>query len=95
MPRMRWLALLLVPQPPLSFAYLMAVRARQIEPSFLPPMLLAAFPLAAAGLSAYRLFRDRARARFSWLALGVSVIELLWAMLTLSIVGFAIAWRSG
>jgi drug/metabolite transporter (DMT)-like permease len=94
--RTLWLLLLLLPQPPLSLAYLMAIRARQIEPSFLPPLVLALAPLAAAIGSAATLLRERNAPRTRlWILLVAGVAELLWAVLTLAMVGFAIAWRSG
>lgn len=90
-----WLLLLLLPQPPLSLAYLMAIRARQIEPSFLPPLVLALAPLVAAVASTTMLLRDRGapRARLLFVLIA-GAAELLWAAITLAVVGFAIAWRS-
>jgi hypothetical protein len=75
----------------LSLGYLLALRAGAVAPSFVPLLVLAAFPVAAALVSA----RDRAVSGSRRTVLAVAVVELLWTVLGQAIVGFAIASRSG
>jgi hypothetical protein len=94
--RSRWPAILLLPAPPLSLAYLLAVRAERLSPAFAPVVALAAFPLAAAALGMLALRASPAGERGGPLAVvGVALAELLWAVLAAAMVGFARAWRSG
>jgi hypothetical protein len=88
----RWQALLLIPQPPLSLAYLLAMRARWLPPSYAPVFALALLPLLSmlAGLAGLRSGQPRVgRAALFTLA----VVETAWAALTIAIVGFARVWH--
>lgn len=89
------LGLLLVPQPVLSLAFIAAMRAELVAPSYIPMMLLALFPFAVTIGAAAALRRSRAATGRPWILLGLGIIELGWAVATLAIVGFAIALRSG
>lgn len=89
------LGLLLIPQPVLSLAFVAGIRADRVEPSFVPVVILAAFPLAATIAAAVRLRKRKAPPRHNWLVLALGLLELCWAVTTLAIVGFAIALRSG
>jgi hypothetical protein len=86
--------LLLLPHPPLTAAYLVALRAGWLEPSFLPPLIAATAPFGSAILSAVRLARGAERRRHAIL-LALAVLETAWALAVLAIVGFAVAWRAG
>ena len=92
-----WQALLLVPEPVLSLAYLVAVRAECLRPSFVPIVVLAAFPLASAVVGARHLRAAGAGVtrRSGIVLLVVAALELVWAVVAAMMVGFAIAWRSG
>jgi hypothetical protein len=92
-----WQALLLVPEPVLSLAYLVAIRAERLHPSFVPIIVLAAFPLASAVVGARRLRASGAGVtrRLGIVLLAVAALELVWAVVAAMMVGFAIAWRSG
>ena len=59
-----------------------------VTPSFVPLLVLAAFPVASLLLSARDPTRRRALA-------AVALLELLWTALGEAIVGFAIAVQSG
>lgn len=91
-----WQAGLLVPLPFLSVAYLLAIRAERLTPTFVPLLVLAALPVAAAvvGARGLRIASPAAR-RWHWALLAIAGVELLWAVLAQAMVGFAIAWRSG
>ena len=89
---MKVAAFLLMTYPAASLAYLFAVRAGAIAPRFEVAGLLALAPLAASPIALRAWQSERPRA---WLLVTAAVLELLWALLTLAITGFAIAWRSG
>jgi hypothetical protein len=84
-----WSAALLVPEPPLAFAYLLAIRAERVVPAFAPVVALALFPIAASVLA----LRQDGGAR--WVVIGIAVVELASVVLVAAMVGFAKAWRSG
>ena len=89
-------AWLLLPFPVLSLGYLFAVRAGTLEPRYAPLIVLAALPAAALVTGVLGL-RAAAAGEGGW-QIGVvvlAVVELVWAVLALAMVGFAIAWRSG
>jgi hypothetical protein len=90
----RWQVGLLLLHPPLSAAYLLALRAGWLAPSFFPPLFAAAAPLASAVLGTVRLARGGERGR-AILLLATALFEVVWAVVVLAIVGFAIAWRMG
>ena len=91
-----WQAALLLPQPPLSLLYLLALRTERLRPSFVPLALLAAAPLASAVVGAAALRSPAAGSRGWHAALLVGAgVELAWTLLAEAMVGFAIAWRSG
>jgi hypothetical protein len=85
---------LLLPHPLFSGVYLAALRAGWLEPSFVPPLIAAAAPLGSGILFALGLARGAERRRNALLLI-VAVLEMLWAVTVLAIVGFAIAARSG
>jgi hypothetical protein len=93
-PRSDLALLLLLPHPPFTAVYVAALRSGWLEPSFLPPLIAAAAPVASGVLTAVRLARGGARRR-SVLLLALAVIETVWALAVLAIVGFAIAGRAG
>jgi hypothetical protein len=87
---------LLVPQPPLSLLYLLAVRDGRVAPSFVPLLLLALLPVASAMVGVLTRGPSRPGDR-RWRAalIAVAVLELAWTAVSEAMVGFAIAWRSG
>ena len=90
----RWL--LLVPHPPLSLLYLLAVRHGRVHPQFAPLVVLSAFPVLALAFAVRRLAAGRRNERGMSIAiLCAALIEIAWAVLALSIVGIAIGLRSG
>jgi hypothetical protein len=66
-------------------AYLLAIRAGVLRPTFVPVAVLALFPIAALLVP---------RGRRSGTAI-IAVLELLATALVAAMVGVAIAWRSG
>jgi hypothetical protein len=93
---LRWQLALALAQPPLSVLYLLLVHRGRLAPSFAPLGLLALLPLASAavGLTAWRSAPPATRSRHGWLV-ALAVLELAWTGLAQSMIGFAIAWRSG
>jgi hypothetical protein len=91
---MKWQVAVLLLQPPLSGAYLLAMRAEIIPPSYVAAILFTAVPGAVivAGLSALRRTEDNAR---SWQAgiVALAALQTGWGLVTFAIVSFAIAWR--
>ena len=85
---MRSLRLLLVPQPPLSLAHVLAIRAGWMAPSWTPVFGLAAFPAAALAIALGRRPRDVG-------ATAIAVLELGWSAVHAAMVGMAIGMRSG
>lgn len=91
-----WQVALLILQPVFSVAYLAAVRADFTAPSFLPLLAVAVLPLGAVVPGAVMFSRlDPPRRRLQVWLFGLAALEVVWAVLSLAIVGFAIAWRSG
>ena len=86
MSRPAWQTVLLLLQPPLTLAYLLAVRGGWVAPSYTPVVILALLPLAVLMLA-----RGAGR---RWLVVA-AVLELGWALLAAMSIGFAIAWRLG
>jgi hypothetical protein len=84
-----WSAVLLLPEPPLALAYLLAVRAERVAPAFGPVAALALFPLAAVAVAVRGLGGAR------WVVLGLAVVELASLVVVAGMIGFAKAWRSG
>lgn len=79
-----------MPQPVLAVAYLLALRAGLVGPSFVPLLVLSMFPVASALVGV-----SRARRPGRVGLLGVAALELLGTVLGEAIVGFAIAGQSG
>ena len=92
---LRTLRLLLIPQPPLALAYLAGIRTEVVAPSFVPVILFAAFPLVAVIGAVVKLWNRNAARRHNWGVLAIGVMELVFAVMTCAIVGFAIGLRSG
>jgi hypothetical protein len=95
MPRStKWQVAVLLLQPPLSGAYLLAMRAELVPPSYVAAVLFTAVPGAAlvAGASALRRTEGDA---WTWQAalVALAALEVGWGLLTFAIVSFAIAWR--
>jgi hypothetical protein len=88
-----WQGLLLLPQPPLSLAYLLAVRAGWLGASFVPLLFLITLPVASAAAGVVGMRQSRSGAIMTGLVL--AAVELAWGVLSLAIAGFQIAWRSG
>ena len=86
---------LLLPFPPLSVAYLLAVRAERVTPGFGPMAVLAVLPLAAAVLGLVALRRTTRGVQRQILLLAAALAEILWALCTLAMVGFSVARHSG
>jgi hypothetical protein len=86
---------LLLPFPPLSLLYLLAVRAQRVRPGFGPVLGLALLPLAASILGLVALRRTTGSVPRQVMLLTVALAEILWALCALAMVGFAIARRSG
>jgi hypothetical protein len=91
----RTLRLLLIPQPLLALAYLAGIRTDVVAPSFVPVILFAAFPLVAVIAAVVSLRNRNAARRSNWSVLALGVMELVFAVMTCAIVGFAIGLRSG
>jgi len=89
-------AWLLLPFPVLSVGYLFAIRTGTLEPRCAPLIVLAALP-AAALVGGVLGLRAAPAGAGGWQVgvIAVAALELLWAVLALAMVGFAIAWRSG
>ena len=85
---MRLPRLLLVPQPPLSLAHVLAIRAGWVSPSWAPVFALAALPAAALAIALGRRPRDVG-------ATAIAVLELGWSAVHAAMVGMAIGIRSG
>ena len=86
---------LLLPFPPLSVAYLLAVRAERVTPGFGPMAALAVLPLAAAVLGLAALRRTTRGVQRQVMLLAAALAEILWALCTLAMVGFAVARHGG
>ncbi len=91
---LRWEVGLLLPFPPLSLLYLLAVRAERLAPRFEPLAVVAVLPLAAAVLGIVALRRS-IRVQRQAIMLAAALAEILWALCTLAMLGFAVARRSG
>lgn len=78
-------------QPVLSALLLGALRLEWLRPRFAPAALLAVFPLAALVLA---VMAKRRGERWGLWVIIVALVELLWNVVLLAIVGFGIAWRT-
>lgn len=90
MRRIGWPAGALLVQPALSVAYLVAVRADHVAPSFAPVFAIGVVPLAVAAIA----LRETTGA-VRWTIVGLAVVELLSVVLLAALVGWAKALRSG
>jgi hypothetical protein len=89
----RWA--LLLPHPPLSLLYLLAMRHGRVYPRFAPLLVLTAFPVAAFAGAVLRLVTGRKSERAVSIAIVcTALIELAWATLALWIVFIALGIRS-
>jgi len=91
---LRWQLSLLLPFPPLSVSYLLAVRAERVSPGVAPVAVLSVLPLAAAVVGLVALRRRSHRPR-DVVLLVAALAEILWALCALAMVGFAVARHSG
>jgi hypothetical protein len=91
-----WQATLLAPEPTLSLVYLLGIRAGRVKPAFGPMIALGLLPVASIVFGVVGLRRPES-GNWSWHVglLVVGALEIVWAVIASSIVGFAIAWRSG
>ena len=86
---------LLLPFPPVSLLYLLAVRAERVRPGLGPMAILAALPLVALVLGLLAL-RGRTRGvQRQVTLLAAALAEILWALCALAMMGFAVAGHSG
>ena len=83
----RWQAALLALQPPLSLAYLLAMRSGLARPSFVAVVALLALP------GAWLLCRRATGAPARAAGTAIAVAELLWALVCGVIVNIAHVWR--
>lgn len=88
--------LLLLPTPPASLLYLLAIRGGDAAPAFGPLVALALLPIAAAAavLPAARRGRRPSR-RLVATVLVAALLELAWLTVAAAAVGMAIGLRSG
>jgi len=86
---------LLLPFPPVSLLYLLAVRADRVTPALGPMAVLAALPLAALVLGLFALGRRPRGAQRQFMLLAAALAEILWALCAVAMMGFAVARRSG
>lgn len=93
MPVARQLAWCLVPAPPLSVAYLLAIRTHAVSPHFGPVVLIGLLP--AAVLVACLTGRPGLAARARVTLGAIAVLELAWCVVAASAVGLAIGLGSG
>ena len=91
----RWQIGLLLPFPPLSLLYLLAVRAERLAPGFGVLLGLMLLPLASLVVGVFAVRGRRAGLRTQVVLLAIAVAELVWAVLALAMAGFAVAWHSG
>ncbi|GIW42617.1 MAG: hypothetical protein KatS3mg076_3194 [Candidatus Binatia bacterium] len=93
---MRAQAVLLSVHPVISVGYLLSIRRELLPPSFVPALLLAVLPVLSIllGTSRYRTLDLEGR-RTQWILFVLAAAELLWAVVALAMVGFAVALRSG
>jgi hypothetical protein len=75
-------------------SYVLAIRADRLSPRFGPIVVLAALPLAALVLGLIAV-RRRVRRRPHVMLLTAAFAELLWALCTLAVLGFAVVRHSG
>lgn len=83
--------LLLLPQPLLSTLYLLGVRARLIEPSYLPLLLMAVFPLSTAMIAVAGLREATCSRRRNGAVLEISIVELISAALLVTAVALGLS----
>ena len=86
---------LLLPFPPVSLLYLLAVHADRVTPGFGPMAVLATLPVAAAILGLVGLRRTTRGMRRQVMLLAAALAEIVWALCALAMVGFEVARRSG
>lgn len=86
------LVLLLI-HPPISLLYLFAMHSGGLEPRLVPMMLLGLFPVMALLLDVvYRIKGTPQRPR-DLLVTTLTLVEIVWAILCVAMVNFAIVWR--
>ena len=95
-PAVLWQVVLLLPQPVLTLLYLLAVRAERMEPAFEPVVGLAVLPLLSTAVGLVQLRRpESAGSRGGQTTLlAIATLEVAFAVLAASVVGFAIGLRS-
>jgi hypothetical protein len=96
-PRRAWRLALLLPHPPLSLLYLLAIRSGHLAPAVSVAAGLAIFPLLSLVLGGRRRARETAeeprRRLEDPLLTALAIVELSWAVLCITIVNIAAVWR--
>ena len=93
-PRGAWRLVLLLPHPPLSLLYLLAIRTGRLPPVVSVAVGLAVFPLLSLLLG----LRGRTEGmtkqpRGNPLLTALAIVEIFWAFLCITIVNIAVVWR--
>jgi hypothetical protein len=93
-PRRAWRLALLLPHPPLSLLYLLAIRGGRLPPVVAVAVGLAILPLLSLLLG----FRQGAgeaseQRRGDFLLTSLALVEILWALVCIAIVNIAVAWH--
>ncbi len=92
-PRRAWRLALLLPHPPLSLLYLLAIRTGRLPAVVAVAVALAVLPLLSLLLGLRGRTEDPTHGHGSrWLTV-LAVAELLWALLCIAIVNVAQVWR--
>jgi hypothetical protein len=91
--RRAWRLALLLPHPPLSLLYLLAIRTDRLPPVVSVAVALAALPLLSLLLGLRGRTEDPRERSGSPVLAALAVVELLWALLCIAIVNVAVVWR--
>jgi hypothetical protein len=92
-PRRAWRLALLLPHPPLSLLYLLAIRSGRLPPLVAVAVGLAVLPLLSLLLGFWGRGDDPRERSRSPVLTALAVGELLWALLCITIVNVAEVWR--
>jgi hypothetical protein len=94
-PRRAWRLALLLPHPPLSLLYLLAIRSGRLPPLIVVAVGLALLPLLSL-LLGFRHGTEEAseeQRRGDFLVTALAAVEILWALACIAIVNIAAVWR--
>ena len=93
-PGRAWRLALLLPHPPLSLLYLLAIRTGRLRPIVAVAVGLAILPLLSLLLGFRHGTGDASeQRRGDFLVTALAVVEILWALVCIAIVNIAVAWR--